>query len=231
MAEHEVKRMDVGFDVKAVDEKGMFEGYASVFNVLDKHEDRVMPGAFRESIEDWQSKGRMPPMLWSHDREEPIGPWLEMEEDDVGLRVKGQLLIDDITRARSVHALMRHKVIGGLSIGFIAREVRWDEKTMERDLIKVDLMEVSPVTFPSNTAAMVLAVKNLESKDGHLPSVTEFERALREAAFSKRQAECIIAKGYRQLLSEREGEPAEDYGVQSILDVLKEANELWTPQK
>lgn len=32
-------------------------------------------------------------MLWQHQMDEPIGVYTEMKEDDVGLYVKGRLLI------------------------------------------------------------------------------------------------------------------------------------------
>jgi hypothetical protein len=55
----------------------------------------------------WKESGRLPPVLWQHRSGEPIGPFVEMAEDGVGLRVKGQLLVDDVQRAKEARALMK----------------------------------------------------------------------------------------------------------------------------
>lgn len=39
-------KIEVPFEVKAVDDAGNFEGYASVFNNVDLGDDVILPGAF-----------------------------------------------------------------------------------------------------------------------------------------------------------------------------------------
>ena len=51
------------------------------------------------------------------------------------------------------------KAISGLSIGFMTREDSYDRITRIRTLKKVDLWEVSLVTFPANDAARIQGVK------------------------------------------------------------------------
>ncbi len=36
--------------IKSIEENGLFSGYASVFNVVDKQNDLVLPGAFKENL-------------------------------------------------------------------------------------------------------------------------------------------------------------------------------------
>ncbi len=43
-----VKAFD--FDIKAVNDDGLFSGYGSVFDVVDSYNEVVAPGAFLESI-------------------------------------------------------------------------------------------------------------------------------------------------------------------------------------
>jgi hypothetical protein len=50
--------------------------------------------------------------------------------------------------------------------------------------LKLDLVEVSLVTFPANDDARVEAVK-FKLAHGQLPTIREFEKLLREAGFSK----------------------------------------------
>ena len=57
----------------AADETGRFEGYASLFGVVDLAKDVVVPGAFRASLAARGARGVR--MLWQHDPAEPIGRW------------------------------------------------------------------------------------------------------------------------------------------------------------
>jgi HK97 family phage prohead protease len=67
----------------------------------------------------------------------------------------------EVEKAREVLALMRAGAIDGLSIGFRTVKGRTDAKSGVRQLIEVDLWEISIVTFPMLPAARVAAVKGL----------------------------------------------------------------------
>jgi HK97 family phage prohead protease len=135
---------------------GLFEGYASLFGVADLGRDVVEPGAFRESLARRGARGIK--LLWQHDPGEPIGRWLALAEDARGLKVRGQLNLA-VGRAREIHALMREGAIDGLSIGFRTERARTDVKSGLRRIAKVDLWEISLVTFPMLPGARVGAVK------------------------------------------------------------------------
>ena len=139
-----------------VDAAGLFEGYASLFGVADLGGDVVMAGAFRESLRK-RGADRVK-MLWQHDPAEPIGAWLTVEEDSRGLKVKGRLNLE-VSRAREILALMREGQIDGLSIGFRTQRAVDDRRTGLRHLQKLDLWEISLVTFPMLPQARVTAVK------------------------------------------------------------------------
>ena len=71
--------------------KGVFEGYASLFDVRDSEGDAFLKGAFVDAIES-QSVGRKTAMHFNHQSYElPIGKWLSIEEDSKGLFVVGEL--------------------------------------------------------------------------------------------------------------------------------------------
>ena len=67
----------------------------------------------------------------------------------------------EVEKAREVLALMRAGAIDGLSIGFRTVRGRTDAKSGVRQLIEVDLWEISVVTFPMLPAARVSAVKGM----------------------------------------------------------------------
>ncbi len=139
----------------AADEVGRFEGYASLFGVVDLAKDIVVPGAFQVSLAARGTRGVR--MLWQHDPAEPIGAWAAIEEDARGLRVRGRLNLS-VARAREIHALMGQGAVDGLSIGYRVERGRRD-RTGVRRLEQVDLWEISVVTFPMQPGARVEAVK------------------------------------------------------------------------
>ena len=148
-------------DLKRVEVDGTFSGYASLFHREDMGRDIVLPGAFRDSLRTRGAGGIR--MLFQHDPGEPIGVWLSIAEDALGLHVHGRLMLD-VIRAREVHALMRAGALDGLSIGFRTVTARRDAKTGIRRLLKVDLWEISIVTFPLLPGARIAHVKGRRSR-------------------------------------------------------------------
>ncbi|WP_457093227.1 HK97 family phage prohead protease [Microvirga sp. P5_D2] len=143
--------------LNAVDADGVFEGYASLFGVTDLGKDVVMPGAFAETLKKRDVSAVR--LLWQHDPATPIGRWLGIEEDRRGLRVRGKLNLA-VERARDIHALMREGAVDGLSIGFRVERARAERPTGVRRLEKLDLWEISVVTFPMLPGARVETVKH-----------------------------------------------------------------------
>lgn len=215
----EYKRVSVAFeyDTKELQATGSFKGYGSVFNNLDYDRDIVMPGAFKKSLSEWRKRKRLPPVLWQHDTREPLGPYTMMAEDEKGLQVEGLLLVDDVRRAREARALMLHKAIDGLSIGFITRNSKPDKAQNARLITEVELLEVSIVTMPANQKASVTDVKGagLITVDNidELRDLREYEELLREAGFSRQAATAFVAKCRKQ------GDPVQQ--VKGMGELLK----------
>ena len=143
-------------DLKRVDAAGTFAGYASLFDKEDMGHDIVLPGAFRDSLADarpHRHQDAVPAQPQRADRR--LG---QLTEDARGLYVRGRLMLD-VARAREVLSLMRAGALDGLSIGFRAITGRRDAKTGIRRLEKVDLWEISVVTFPLLPEARIAHVK------------------------------------------------------------------------
>jgi uncharacterized protein len=145
-----------GAPLAKVSTEGAFEGYASLFGVVDLGRDIVVAGAFRETLA--TRPPRQVKLLWQHDPSHPLGVWHDIREDGRGLKVRGQLDLS-VGKAREVHALMRSGAVDGLSIGFRTERFRKDQSTGVRRLEKLDLWEISIVTFPMLPGARVGAVK------------------------------------------------------------------------
>jgi len=210
-----MKTKDFALHVKDVSEDGTFEGYGSVFGNVDSYGEKVMPGAFVESLARHKREGTNVLMLWNHDSREPIGVWEDLAEDAKGLWGKGRFLLE-IQRAREVHALAKNKAIGGLSIGY--REIETEPDGNIRLLKKLELYEISPVTFPANRRARIESVKSERMdefarrlRDGDPMPIKEFEDILRESGVPKSMAIAIASQGYAKAIrSDSEGEKAND---------------------
>lgn len=145
---------------EASGETGVFEGYASLFGVPDLAKDVVAPGAFSESLARRGAAGVR--LLWQHDPAEPLGRWLSVAEDSRGLHVRGRLNLA-VERAREIHALLREGAVDGLSIGYRVERARAERATGLRRLEKLDLWEISVVTFPMLPGARVSGAKREEA--------------------------------------------------------------------
>ena len=142
------------FLIKAVGlENTIISGYASVFNIVDSQNDIVQKGAFGDT------KPENIKLLWQHDTLKPIGIIKSLYEDDYGLKIQAEIN-NRILLGKETTELVRQKAIDGLSIGFCAKDFEYDNQGV-RLLKKVDLMEISVVTFPANRNAGIINVKKL----------------------------------------------------------------------
>lgn len=197
------KALSVPISIKEVSEDGEFSGYASTFGNVDRGMDMVMAGAFRRTLK--ERKLNSIKMLRDHDTRKLVGKWLEMEEDEVGLRVRGKLFAageSAIQLAKETLTLLREGALDAMSIGYKTVKSAWDEQTGVRKLLDLDLWEVSLVTFPMNEMASVDAVK------GDL-TITDVERILREGGAPGNFAKMVAIHGYpeaaKRLGARREG--------------------------
>lgn len=171
-----------------------FEGLASTFGNIDLVDDIVERGAFKESIATF-----LPKILWQHDSFEPIGMPDEIRETEKGLFVKVRLPKDDHLVTGRVMPQIKTGTISEMSIGFRVIEFSIDEKGIRR-LEKVDLKEISLVTFPANPLATITGFKEetIEmigaEKAKEIITKRDFEKCLRESGVFTKDAACIMAK-------------------------------------
>ena len=95
-------------------------------------------------------------MLLDH-RAEPVGGWFYLAEDSRGLFVRGYVSSETKRGAEAVR-LLEQGAIDGLSIGFIARRSR-PRPARGRDLLEIDLWEVSIVGVPMAPQARLRVVR------------------------------------------------------------------------
>lgn len=194
---------------KEPDEDGTIEGYASVFDVVDNGMDVIQRGAFAKTLGQRKVK-----MLWQHDMSKPIGVWDVIEENERGLYVKGRIL-KDVQQGREAMALYKAGAMDSLSIGYVVRDATQEGGGSVRRLMEVDLYEISAVTIPMLDEA-IASVKSIRT-------IREFEKALRDAGFSKTEAKAISADGFSGLADHRDDVEVEvdTKGAQALADAIK----------
>lgn len=192
---------------------GEFIGYGSTFGgPPDSFGDIIAPGAFTKSLREHAEAGTMPAMLWHHDLREPIGAWLDLSEDDYGLKSHGRITIGT-QRGAEAYALLKDGALG-LSIGF--RPVTTVHSPNARHLTGIQLHEISLVSLPANRRAKVTVVK---SKPGRPADIRSFEAQLRdELGFSSRESRRMAGPAWRALERRDDDDAAE---VQHVAALLK----------
>lgn len=183
--------LDVPFEIKEVDNQtGIFKGYASTFGGKpDSYGDVIVRGAFKDTLEKGGRNGFGIAMLWQHENHSPIGTWLEISEDEKGLPVVGKLT-KGVTQAEEAILLLKDKALRGLSIGYnVDRDgYEYDDKKKIRYLKKIELWEISLVTFPANIRARITTVKAIEQAK----TERELEKALRDAGLSQKESLIVV---------------------------------------
>ncbi len=199
--QREEKRLAKPFRyVAQADEEGLFSGHGAVFD--DSHPtsswrlppdytDTIKAGAFKKTLAEHKKLGTMPAMLLQHSSFDlPVGAWVQCEEDAEGLAVSGKLATKTTTGS-DVYELLKIGALTGLSIGFAPTKVKVDEKARVREILEVDLFEVSIVTIPGIAQARVSDVKRASAA----ATPRHLEAALRDAGLSRAEAKALLAGG------------------------------------
>lgn len=140
-------------------------GYAAMYNaetvIAGLWREQIAPGAFATAL-DGSDDVRA---LFNHDPNFLLGRTksgtLRLSEDKQGLRYDVDL--PDTQQARDVRELIRRGDVTGSSFGFRIEEDEWDDTPLKRGLLplltirKVELFDVSPVTFPAYPQTSVSA--------------------------------------------------------------------------
>lgn len=175
------------------DETGTIEGYASVYYGNDSYNDTIVKGAFDDCVTE-----EKPKMFFNHDRYSvPIGKWEEVTADDKGLYVKGKLNLE-VSQAKDVYSAVKAGDIDGFSVCMMIDPAHYTLKD-ENDqwgggfIEHVEaLPEISVVTFPADKSARIAKVKSADFEP--FTRLSDFERFLRDAGFSKSVATGFISR-------------------------------------
>lgn len=143
--------------------EGEFTAYASVFGNIDSYGDKVIKGAFTNTLTEWSKKDAVIPLLYGHDMSDPnnnIGHVIEASEDDHGLLVKGQIDLEG-GNGPQVYRLIKGRRLSQMSFAYDVIEGAWIDSKDESfyELRELKLYEVSVVPIGANQETELLAVK------------------------------------------------------------------------
>jgi uncharacterized protein len=178
-----------------------------VFDVIDSYETTFTRGCFSKSLQK-----RTPKFLLDHNSNKPAGITMSCKEDEKGLYFKGEMNLE-VREVKEKYSLIKQKALEGFSIGFIPTVYEDNDDKEIRTFKEVELMEISVVTFPANEAALITAVRNELPKD-----IREFEKFLRDAGFSRKEAVRIASYGFTK--------PKQDQRDAENEEVIKRLNEF-----
>ena len=195
--------------LKTIDKgPGEIEGHRAIFSVLDEGGDIILPGAFKDTIEEYLSSGfSAESHLW--DFSKAIGFPVEAREDSIGFFVRSRF--HSTPDAQAVRTKARERMEAGKRVGFsfgysaddyelvhsadyktrLPRYLRLDRLSADlakasrfsqiRLLKRVSMIEDSLVTAPMNKLAAATGVKGSRSRSQRESGDAEVWRLRRES--------------------------------------------------
>ena len=124
----------------------LFCGYASVFNVLDNHNDIILPNAIN-NIDGIKNI----PILWQHDVKKPVGKVIDAYIDDIGLFIYADIN-QELIYGKEAYSSLKSNTINGLSIGYKINKNYIKDNIGYLEDIKI--IEISIVSLPANEMSM-----------------------------------------------------------------------------
>lgn len=166
------------YEIKDVSEKGVVQFYANTFNNTDSDNDISLPGSFKKTLKDNAKRLRH---FKNHDPRQMPGVILEAKEDEIGLLITSQLILETQLGRETYEeykALAQADKQMEHSVGVTAIKHDKDEKSGIRSVSEWKLWEVSTLNaWGANDGALALDVKAMEDASA--------EDLMREIVFLK----------------------------------------------
>lgn len=198
-------RLDGEGDQKAI------RGYAAVFDSMSQplmgFREVIRKGAFRKTIKDGDIRA-----LWNHDPNYVLGRksarTLTLGEDEKGLLTR--IIPPDTQWARDLMQSIQRGDVSQMSFGFRVVKDNWlpagQDGLPVRELLSVQLFDVSPVTFPAypQTEVHVRALMDAVRWKMQQGAVTPEERAALAEALEHVRASVLEPSASRSDMEEHE---------------------------
>lgn len=187
-----IERRAFGVELRVAKQEGKpgtLQGHAAVFNTLSQDlggfREKIAPGAFQGTLD------RDVRALFNHEACLILGRTtsgtLRLKEDETGLMIENDL--PDTTYARDLEESISRGDITQMSFGFRTIRDNWENigGGAIRTLLEVELVDVSPVTYPAyvETDVAVRAMNAWQAQQAQpVPDLDLESRKLKLAAIS-----------------------------------------------
>lgn len=215
------KKFFVEFKADQVDDD-VIKGYASTFNTINSYGDYVVEGAYTDCLAKLAENGKKLPCLWQHNSDQPIGYFTVLKQDNVGLYCELSLLSNDIQQAREAKALIKADVVTGFSIGAYVEDYEIKQDDDNNDiyaLTKLDLREISVVTFPADDNARI-------EQSEKVLDVRELEHSLRDVGCTRSLAKKYANEICRASNKKTSQCDADNLRSEQILNLINRIEEI-----
>lgn len=182
-------------------------GYAALFNtetvIAGLFREQIAPGAFASAVTDDDVRA-----LFNHDSNIVLGRTksgtLTLREDSKGLYY--DVVLPKTQAANDVRELIQRGDVSGSSFGFRVVEEKWQEPKTRADMavrtiLKAELFDVSPVTYPAYPTTSVSARSQAEALAGAQRDLDSAYLDARAAGVTAREATRVAleqAKAWRR---------------------------------
>ena len=183
--DQQYKVKSFGLKVEDIDEGSRkVVGYLSAFDVLDSDQDIIRPGAFAKSIAERgpnATTNRRIAFLRMHDWNKQIGKFLELSEDETGLKFVGQM--GRSTEGEDALKDYQDGIIREHSIGFryVDGKIDYNEEKDFYEIKEANLFEGSAVTFGANEFTPTIDVAKGQDKKEIIRILSEEMGAITKA--------------------------------------------------
>lgn len=177
-------------------------GYAAVFDSYSENlggfREIIRPGAFAKSLQD----GADVRAMYEHRSDALLGRTssgtLRLDEDADGLR--SEIDVADTQSGRDVLTLVDRGDLTGMSFGFYTRSDNWHrdvvdgESVVVRELLEVEVFDVSVVAFPAYPDTSVALRSRDLAGDESLESDPDFERIATELRMRPEELRVLLER-------------------------------------
>jgi HK97 family phage prohead protease len=163
-----------GFKALPAEGPGVYEAIVAVFSNTDLHGDKILPGAFADSLAAWEKSGDPIPVIFSHQwdtLEAHLGTVTAAEERPAGdrrlptdVRKNGGLwvkmaldVLDPRSYAGRVAELLSRRSLREFSFAYDVVDGAWNDEDTVYELKALDLLEVGPTLKGANPLTTLLS--------------------------------------------------------------------------
>jgi len=135
-------------------------GYANTVD-KDRSGDIVEAAAWAKGLDNFRKN---PILLYQHKQDMPIGKVDKVVVDPRGLFIEASVS-EAAEKQHSAQTLIKDGALKSFSVGFIAKDGKYNEKTDTFKITEVELLEISIVSIPANQNSVFSIKKALNDED------------------------------------------------------------------